>query len=134
MEQTFFKHSKLKTNSVLKLSYYWLVGVKTVDLIKITGHSSQTTDKYCHYFRKIVADSLDFEDIIIGGENIIVEIDESKFGKRKYNRGHDVFGAWVLCGVERTPDRKFFLVEVPDRIAETLIEIIKAHVFPYQLL
>lgn len=32
----------------------------------------------------------------IGGENIVVEIDKSKFTKRKYNRGHKVSGGWVL--------------------------------------
>ncbi|GFS94044.1 putative transposase-like protein [Trichonephila clavipes] len=32
----------------------------------------------------------------IGGKDCIVEIDESKFGKRKYNRGHLVEGQWVL--------------------------------------
>ena len=35
----------------------------------------------------------------IGEDGIIVEIDESKFGKRKYNRGHRVDGCWVLGGV-----------------------------------
>lgn len=35
----------------------------------------------------------------IGCEGIIVEIDESKFGKRKYNR---VEGVWVLGMLERT--------------------------------
>jgi hypothetical protein len=32
----------------------------------------------------------------------IVEVDESKFGKRKYHRGHRVEGVWVIGGVERT--------------------------------
>ncbi len=38
---------------------------------------------------------------MIGGKNIVVEIDESKFGKRKYHRGHRVEGVWVLGMVER---------------------------------
>ena len=133
-QKTFFKNTKLKINEILRLSYYWLVGVKTLGLINISSHSSQTITNYCHYFRQIVGDSLDFEDIIIGGENVIVEIDESKFGKRKYNRGHDVNGAWVLGGVERTPERKLFLLEVPDRTAETLINIIKTHVKPHSII
>ena len=37
------------------------------------------------------------EDTSIVGENIIVEVDESKLGKRKYNRGHKIEGVWVDC-------------------------------------
>ncbi len=29
-----------------------------------------------------------------------VEIDESKFGKRKYNRGQNIDGHWVLGGIK----------------------------------
>ncbi|KAI8088107.1 hypothetical protein BDF21DRAFT_447738 [Thamnidium elegans] len=32
----------------------------------------------------------------IGGRNEIVEIDETKIAKRKYNKGHSVEGAWVI--------------------------------------
>ena len=35
---------------------------------------------------------------MIGGEGIIVEIDESKFGKRKYHRGRIIDGVWVVGG------------------------------------
>jgi hypothetical protein len=36
----------------------------------------------------------------IGGPCKTVEIDESKIGRRKYNRGHPVEGQWVFGGVE----------------------------------
>ena len=71
---------------------------------------------------------------IIGGkdpetdERIIVEIDESKFGKRKDNRGHPVDGVWVVGGVQRTPERKAFMMVVQDRSAHTLQEIAKRFV------
>ena len=46
----------------------------------------------------------------IGGPGHIIEIDESKFGKRKYNRGRRVVGKWVLGGYCRTTG-ECFLVE-----------------------
>jgi transposase-like protein len=66
----------------------------------------------------------------IGGEGVIVEIDESKFGKRKYHRGHRVEGVWVVGGVELTPQRKCFLIVVPNRSATTLHTIIEEYVIP----
>ncbi|KZR97001.1 Uncharacterized protein APZ42_008350, partial [Daphnia magna] len=45
----------------------------------------------------------------IGCFGITVEIDESKFGKRKYNRGKRVEGVWVVGGVERISGKCFFL-------------------------
>jgi transposase-like protein len=65
----------------------------------------------------------------IGGPNKIFEIDESKFGRRKYNRGHPVQGQWVFGGVERESGRTFF-VPVPDRSAETLIAVIRDWIVP----
>lgn len=60
---------------------------------------------------------------------MIVEIDESKFGKRKYNRGHHVEGQWIFGGVERTSGN-FFLVPVDKRDRETLIPIIQKYILP----
>ena len=37
---------------------------------------------------------------------------------------------WVLGGIERTPERKVFLVAVPDRSQSTLENIISRHVYP----
>ena len=50
----------------------------------------------------------------IGGEGKVVQIDESKFGKRKYHRGHHVEGQWVFGGIEND-SRKCFLIAVEKR-------------------
>jgi transposase-like protein len=63
-----------------------------------------------------------------------VEVDESKFGKRKFNQGHRVDGVWVLGGVERTQERKLFLVSVPDRSASTIVQLLARYVLPGSIL
>src|SRR5271170_1526228 len=82
------------------------------------------------HFRKLVSSSLEIDDMTICGTEMEVEIDETKLGKRKYNRGHRVEGVWVLAGVERTPERKVFLVPVENRDQETLLTTIARHVHP----
>lgn len=56
----------------------------------------------------------------IGSKDVVVEIDKSKFGKRKYNRGHKVQGVWIFGMVEQTEERKFRLIAVDDHTANTL--------------
>ncbi|KAF0987228.1 LOW QUALITY PROTEIN: hypothetical protein HZS_4048 [Henneguya salminicola] len=45
--------------------------------------------------------------------------------------GHRVDGAWILGEVERTPERKNFLVEVPDKTADTRT---RTHVLPNSII
>ena len=65
----------------------------------------------------------------IGGVGKVVELDESKFGRRKYHRGHHVEGQWVFGGVERGTGR-CFLVPVKERNAETLLRLIRIWIHP----
>ena len=71
----------------------------------------------------------------IGGQGHIVEIDESKFGKRKYNRGRRVVGKWILGGWCRTTG-ECFLVECTNnkRDHHTLLRLIKQHVNPGKII
>ena len=64
----------------------------------------------------------------IGASGAIVEIDESKFGKRKYNRGHHVDGVWILGAVEKTEPKRIILVVVDDRKKEPLENKLKAYI------
>jgi transposase-like protein len=66
----------------------------------------------------------------IGGDGKIAEIDESKFAKVKYGRGHPVKAGWVFVGIERERPENLFLVPVVERNAATLIPIIKEYVAP----
>jgi transposase-like protein len=61
----------------------------------------------------------------IGGPNKTVEIDESKFGRRKHGKGEQ----WVFGGVERESG-KTFLVPVQDRTADTLMAVISDWIEP----
>ena len=63
----------------------------------------------------------------IGGEGSIVEIDETVFARRKYNRGRLVPEQWVVGGVCRGTD-ECFVAPVDRRDARTLRRVIRAHV------
>lgn len=56
----------------------------------------------------------------IGGNDIIVEVDESKFGKRKYNVVHRVYGVWILVMIERSPERRIKLIAVENISSSTM--------------
>lgn len=69
----------------------------------------------------------------IGGELVAVEIDETYFVKRKYNRGRMLSEVWLFGGIERVSGRKFLVPlheEGQDRSAACLIPIIKRYVLP----
>ncbi|GFX71521.1 hypothetical protein TNCV_2695091 [Trichonephila clavipes] len=65
-----------------------------------------------------------YESWMLGCPAVIVEIDESMFGKRKYNRGKRVNGTWVFGDIEKSTNKCFFHV-VQDRSKDTLLASIK---------
>lgn len=69
------------------------------------------------------------ESTELGGPGKIVQIDESKFGRRKYNRGRQVEGHWVVGMIEDgRQDVVFRVVETRDK--EVLHPFIQEHVLP----
>lgn len=64
----------------------------------------------------------------IGGPGIIVEIDESKFGKRLSEGGVEG-GIWVFGGIERVTKKKF-VVPVEERDAATVVPLIQKFIRP----
>jgi hypothetical protein len=68
----------------------------------------------------------------IGGVNHRVQIDESKFSKRKHEVGRVVRSPWIVGGIDMTTKEVFF-VETYFRDANTLRNIIYKHVKKVQL-
>lgn len=58
----------------------------------------------------------------------IVEIDECKIGKRKYNTGRLVEGIWVLGMIDRQGGYRLEVCPDNKRDHETLLPIIQKHV------
>lgn len=129
-KDTFFAKSRLSCYKILHFGYLWLLKTSSDSIITQLGMSSATVSNMRSYFSHLVSDSLNIMDFKIGGEGIIVEVDETKLGKRKNNRGHPVEGIWILGGVERTIERKVFLVPIVSRDRNTLMQILAEHILP----
>ena len=135
-KDTFFEGSRLKVilltkmNEVMLLGYFWLNCVQWLAAVRMTGFANKTVSRFYYLFRRLAAAATLEIDTVIGGQDIVVDVDETKLGRRKFNMGHHVEGVWVVVGVERTPQRRVFAVAVENRSAETLQEIIRTHVAP----
>ena len=127
---TFFEKSHLKVNEILKIGYFWLLQESTQNMIRMLGHSEHTITELIRRFDKLVKNIIVNEHQKIGGNGVIVEIDESKFGKRKYNEGHHVEGVWVVGAVERTPQRRIFATTVTSRDKDIIKSIIYEFIEP----
>lgn len=127
---SFFAKSKLPCNQILQIGYYWLGGSKHREITRYTGACDKSVTAYLKYYRQLVASSIETDDAVIGGDGVTIEVDESKFGKRKHHRGHRVEGVWVIGGVERTPARNMFAEVVYDRSALTIRDVLVRRVRP----
>ncbi|GBN17481.1 hypothetical protein AVEN_112070-1 [Araneus ventricosus] len=129
---SWFDESKLSMPEVLMITYLWAKKTSNEWIVNELSVSEPTVADWKSFCREVCVDMLVNESKemeMLGGVDVVVEIDESKFGKRKYNKGKQVDGKWVFGGVERGSKRSFFCV-VEDRTAETLIEITKKFIKP----
>ena len=125
---TFFAGMRIKCCEALYMCYLWLTGCSAATMLAHTGHSAHTVSSYNGFFRQLVASTLDSDDMIIGGAGIVVQVDETKMGRRKYNKGHRVEGAWVIVGVELTDERRVFAEVMEDRSASTIADVLSRHI------
>jgi transposase-like protein len=95
--------------------------------------SDTIADRFKSLRRLVMEDFLERQEYRgqIGGPGKIVQIDESKFGKRKYNRGRHTDGHWVLGLIEDgSEDLRLILCPNNKRGEVDLLPIIQKHVAP----
>ena len=130
-EDTIFYKAKLSINKILYLLYEYLKKTPRDSAVVSVDVTPVTATYYYKKFREQLAiygvDNI--KDNLLGGKNETVEIDESYFCKRKYNRGHKVNGIWVLGGIQRGT-KKIFTIPVEKRDKETLLFHIKKYIKP----
>ncbi|KCZ79045.1 hypothetical protein H312_03572 [Anncaliia algerae PRA339] len=112
LENSIFFNSKLKLDEILSIIGLWAHNISTNNIALILQISRQSVSKVLRKKGDKLVTNYYCNLPKLGGENIIVEIDESKFRKRKYNRRHHVEGVWVFGIVERTTQRKILLFPV----------------------
>ena len=124
---------KIPVHKAVELVYYLAKKYpvnKTAEEVDV--HENTVID-YFNYCREVCTVATQRRgDAVIGGVNKTVEIDESKFFKRKYNRGR-ILGSqkdgWVFGGICRET-KEVFMIRVKDRTRATLYEAIKKHILP----
>ena len=93
--------------------------MRVTDAAKEVGCTPRVAIDWFNFIRDVCAQYFLDHPIAIGGPGKIVEIDESKFGKRKYNRGRMLDGHWVFGGIERGTTKSFMIV-VDDQTPPTI--------------
>jgi len=99
---SFFQNCRIRKNKVLHIMYGFVSNMAISNITQMTGVDHEMVSQYLKYFHEMIVSAVlnDANESEIGGEGVIVEIDESKYRKHEYNRGHRVKGNWVFGGIE----------------------------------
>lgn len=132
---TLFHNASVTVEQVLRLIYLWLSPGRTV--IR-TAHELRWPQKsVVNWFavcREVVVRYFDAVQQPIGGEGKVVELLETKVGKRRICKktGDVIDEVWVIGGIERgaSDPHKVFFIPVRDHNAETLTLIVNEWVEP----
>lgn len=126
---TIFGLARVVPVTLLTVLVAWIMKYPSSVIVRETGLSRPTVTKLINAFREMLVVWLLENSAKIGGIGRIVEVDESAFGKRKYNRGRLTKTRWVVGGIDRD-SKKCFLKIVKKRDSDTLLQVISENVEP----
>ena len=137
-KNSFLDGSKLHGRKLVKLLYRYLKNEELGDVAYEIDINRATVAKWVELLRECIAFYLLEHSEILGGidENgrgKIVEMDESLFFRRKYNRGRLGDQQWYIGAIERGT-RKICIIPVNNRNAETITTIIRENILPGTLI
>ncbi|KII72407.1 hypothetical protein RF11_03648 [Thelohanellus kitauei] len=112
ISKTFLYTAIIGVNKVLQISYLFINGTREVGIIEATVLSSATVKEWTRFIRQLLADNVDLSNTAIGGNEIVVE------------------GMGLAAGIERIEETECFVVEVENRNAKTIKDILCRHILP----
>ncbi|KCZ80770.1 hypothetical protein H312_01828 [Anncaliia algerae PRA339] len=129
LSDTIFYKSKLQPNKIIDLIYFWCRDFKQNESSsEIKTRSKKPCMEWYGKLQKLTFSIMKNEKRNkIGGVGKIIEIDESKFSKKKYNVGRLIKTLKALGGIDVAIGDAFF-VEVIKKDSATLIQIILKNV------
>ena len=96
---------------------------------KTSDHTVSDWYSYCRELCCVYLDGRYDECGPIGGPGHVIEVDEMKLGRRKYERGRVVEGSWILVMVDiETNELRLEICPNNKRYQETLLTLIEKHV------
>lgn len=130
---SFFHYFKIDLKDCLKIVWKWHNGQKQVNILAEVNISPSLLCKFFKILRGCCKKYFNFNPIILGGPNVICEVDESLFRyKPKFYRGRAIKNEIWVFGIADTSFTpcKVFLQVVPNRTANTLLPLIHQHCRP----
>ena len=104
--------SNLSLEVITELVYLWSQKLSNSAIEHELKLSHRTVIEWSAYLRDVCNYTVLEESEQIGGEGVHVEMDESKFGKRKYYRGHRVKGQWIFGSCKTKDKSKVFMFPI----------------------
>lgn len=124
--------SRLPMQKLLLLMHHWLHDSTNKLTERELELSNKTVTHWFKFFRRTCTSHLSSlsSSTMIGGPDVIVEIDETLMTKRKYHRGRLINERWVFGGMERRTGGRVgrFAEFVPNRSQATLLAVIKRRI------
>ena len=88
--------------SLLQFTYLWYEDIQSHAIIeKQLKWAPATVVEWKNFMRDIYVEEIIDDPEPLDGPGVIVEIDDSKFGRRKYNLERLVEGTWVECSARQ---------------------------------
>lgn len=126
---SFFNGSKLSMPSIMIITYLWTLQLPAYYIALEAKVNINTVTEWSQFCRDVCLEVCVDDSDVIGGQGVIVEVDESKFLRRKFSHSQEVKGNWIYCGVEKMSKKSFFkIVEKPSK--DELLGVIKEFILP----
>ena len=118
------KYTNIRTGSILSnknlsfksfllvIFFFSCKDMANILISQIIGISENTVSDWRQIVYARVSSFLLSNPTPLGGPGVVVELDEAKFGKRKYHKGNYREGMWVLGAIDRQT-KNCFLVPCP---------------------